>query len=78
MNTKYMFMPVNYVSDNTGATIAEWIRIKNKYPDVDDDFDNQLPGWQKELIDTRLRLIEEHPERLKPVEELFDELDNEE
>lgn len=76
-------MPVNYVSDNTGVTIAiqipidEWIRIKRKYPDVD-DLDNQLPDWQKELIDTRLQLIKEHPERLKPVEELFNELDKEE
>ena len=78
-----MFMPVNYVSDSNGATIAvqipidEWKRIKSKYPDVD-DLDNQLPEWQKELIDTRLQLIAEYPERLKPVEELFNELDKEE
>lgn len=35
-------MPVNYVSDNSGSTIAvqipieDWKRIKSKYPDVDD------------------------------------------
>ena len=35
-------MPVNYVSDDSGSTIAlqipieDWKRIKNKYPDVDD------------------------------------------
>ena len=43
-----------------------------------DDLNNELPEWQKELIDTRLLLIAEHPERLRPVEELFNELDKEE
>lgn len=76
-------MPVNYVSDNTGTTVAvqipieEWKRIKSKYPDVD-DLDNQLPEWQRKLIDTRLELIAEHPEKLNPIEELFSELDKEE
>ncbi len=76
-------MPVNYVSDNTGTTVAvqipieEWKRIKSKYPDVD-NLDNQLPEWQRKLIDTRLELIAEHPEKLNPIEELFSELDKEE
>jgi hypothetical protein len=69
-------MPVNYVSDNDGSTIAvqipieEWKRIKNKYPDVD-DLNNVLPLWQKQLIDQRLKSITENPERLRPVEDLF-------
>ncbi len=76
-------MPVNYLSDNNGATIAvqisieDWKRIKNKYPDVD-DLDNDLSQWQKELIDSRLQMIADHPERLKPIKELFDELNNNE
>jgi hypothetical protein len=76
-------MPVNYVSDNNGSTIAvqipieDWKRIKNKYPDVD-DFDNTLTASQKEFIDKRLQAIGEHPERLKPLNELLKELDKEE
>jgi len=75
-------MPVNYVSDNTGSTIAvqipieEWKRIKNKYPDVD-DLDGDLPDWQKQIIDQRLQAIAGDPNRLRPIEELFEELDNE-
>lgn len=76
-------MPVNYVSDNSGSTIAvqitieDWKRIKNKYPDVD-DLDGTLPAWQKQLIDERLKAIAQNPEKLKPIEELFQELDTEE
>ncbi len=75
-------MPVNYVSDNSGQTIAvqisieDWKRIKDKYPDVD-ELDGPLPEWQKQLIDQRLAAIEQNPDRLKPIDELFSELDKE-
>jgi hypothetical protein len=75
-------MAVNYVSDNSGYTIAvqisieDWKRIKDKYPDVD-ELDGTLPEWQKQLIDQRLEAIAKNPERLRPIDELFDELDKE-
>lgn len=75
-------MSVNYVSDNSGFTIAvqipieEWKKIKDKYPDVD-DLDNTLPAWQKQVIDERLHAIAENPSRLKPISGLLHELDNE-
>lgn len=71
-------MAVNYVTDNSGTTIAvqvpidEWKRIKNKYPDVDDLDDDSLPDWQKKLIDKRLEAIISDPERLKPIDDLFE------
>ena len=74
-------MPVNFVSDNTGSIIAvqipieEWKRIKNRYPDVD-DLDGNLPDWQKQIIDQRLQAIATDPCRLRPFDELFEELDN--
>ena len=73
-------MAVNYVSDNSGHTIAvqisieDWKKIKDKYPDVD-DLDGTLPEWQKQLIDQRLEAIAQNPDRLRPIDELFDELD---
>ena len=73
-------MAVNYVSDNSGHTIAvqisieDWKKIKDKYPDVD-DLDGSLPEWQKQLIDQRLEAIAKNPDRLRPIDELFDELD---
>lgn len=75
-------MPVNYVSDNEGSTIAvqisieDWKRIKDKYPDVD-DLGGDLSQWQKQLVDYRLNTIAKNPERLRPVDELFEELDKE-
>jgi hypothetical protein len=81
--SKYKSMPVNYVSDNSGSTIAvqipieDWKRIKNKYPDVD-DFDSTLTLSQKQFIDQRLEAIAVNPERLRPVDELLEELDKEE
>ncbi|RYE12723.1 MAG: addiction module component CHP02574 family protein [Sphingobacteriaceae bacterium] len=74
-------MELNYVSDNAGNTVAvqisieEWNLLKEKYPDVE-NLHSELPQWQKELIDTRLKLISENPMRLLPIEELFEELDN--
>ncbi len=75
-------MPVNYVSDSQGETIAiqipisDWKKIKNKYPDVD-DLNHDLPQWQKDLIDRRLKAIDEDPDSIKDIEGLFEELDKE-
>ncbi len=72
-------MPVHLVTNNLGEAVAvqipieEWRKIKNKYPDIDTEDD--LPLWQKQLLDERLAAIEENEERLKPIEELFAELD---
>lgn len=74
---------INYVSDFNGVPIAvqipieEWSRIKNKYPEID-DLNNELPGWQRTLIDRRLAMIKEDPTSLRPIEGLLDELDKEE
>lgn len=76
-------MSLNYVSDNRGEPIAvqipieDWKRIKNKYPDID-EMDNDLPEWQKEVIDKRLEAIRKNPASVRPIQELLDELDKEE
>ena len=49
---------------------------KDKYPDAD-ELDGPLPEWQKQLIDQRLEAIAQNPDRLRPIDELFDELDKE-
>jgi hypothetical protein len=75
-------MSVNYLSDSSGNTIAvqisieDWKRIKDKYPDVD-ELDGPLPEWQKQLIDNRLEAIAKNPDRLRPIDELLRDLDNE-
>ena len=75
-------MSVNYVSDNSGATIAiqipieDWKRIKDKYPDIDASTDD-VPEWQIRLMRERLRIIENDPESIQDIEGLFEELDKE-
>ncbi len=75
-------MSLNYLSDSAGETIAvqipidDWKKIKNKYPDVD-DLEGDLPQWQKDMIDRRLKIIENDPQSILDIEGLFDELDKE-
>ena len=54
----------------------DWMLIKVNYPDID-SLHVDIPDWQKELIDKRLECIMQTPERIRPIEELFDELDSE-
>lgn len=73
-------MSINYVSDNEGKTIAvqipieQWILLTENYPDLD-GLKEELPVFHKKLIDDRLQAIASNPNRLRPVEELFEELD---
>jgi hypothetical protein len=75
-------MPVNYVSDSLGETIAvqipidDWKKIKSKYPDVD-DLDHVLPPWQRGMLDKRLKAISTEPDSIKDIDRLFEELDKE-
>ena len=50
--------------------IHDWNRIAEKYPDIE-----ELPQWEKNLIDQRLDFIKRHPEQLIPIEDFIAELD---
>ena len=56
-------------------TIEDWENIKRKYPNIE-KAEEDLPQWQKEIIDARL-LDLKNPQKLKPIEHLFDVLDEE-
>lgn len=72
-------MSLQYIQDKNGATTAvivpidEWNKITEKHSDIED-----LPQWQKNIIDRRLELDKNHPERVAPVEQFFEQLDNDE
>lgn len=72
-------MTAQTIQDNNGVPtgvfipIENWNRIKIQYPDIE-MIDSDLPQWEKDLIDNRLNTIEKNPERLRPIEELFEEL----
>lgn len=63
------------LGNQTGVYVPmeDWTLIKNNYPDIE-NLEQDLPQWEKDLIDSRLDAIAKNPERLKPIEELFEEL----
>lgn len=72
-------MPLQYIQDFNGATTAvivpieEWNKITEKFGDVED-----LPQWQKDIIDQRLELYKKHPERVMSVEQFLEQMDKDE
>ncbi len=73
-------MKLQVLKDNlgnqTGVYIPseEWTLIKQQYPDIE-EISTDIPDWQKELITSRLEAIAKNPERVKPIQGLFDALD---
>jgi hypothetical protein len=60
---------------NAGVFIPmeDWNLIESTYPDIN-NLNIELPQWQKDIIDTRLDAIAKDPQRLKPIENLFEAL----
>jgi hypothetical protein len=52
-------------------TMKEWNLLESIYPEIN-NLGNDLPEWQKDIIDKRLDAIEKNPQRLKPMENLFE------
>jgi hypothetical protein len=72
-------MKLQVLQDNFGnqtgvyVPMEDWTLIKNNYPDIE-NLEQDLPQWEKDLIDSRLEAIAINPERLKPIEGLLEEL----
>ena len=48
-----------------------WESLMLQYPEIE-VFDNDIPQWEKDFIDKRLNMAQRHPERLQPIERLFE------
>lgn len=72
-------MKLQVIQDGQGKStgvfipMEDWTLIKANYPDVD-ALDNDIPEWQKQLLDGRLAAIANDKDRIKPIGDLFDEL----
>ena len=72
-------MKLQVLQDNLGNEMGvylpmeDWTLIKNNYPDIE-TVGQDLPQWEKDLIDKRLNGIQANPKRLRPINELFEEL----
>jgi len=53
--------------------IQNWNKIKDNYPDIE-SADEDLPEWEKYIIDQRLDAIARNPERIKSDDGLLDAL----
>ena len=72
-------MKLQVLQDNLGNEMGvylpmeDWTLIKNNYPDIE-TVGQDLPQWERDLIDKRLNGIQANPKRLRPINELFEEL----
>jgi len=72
-------MNLQYLQDNNGNTTAvvvpiqEWNLLTEKYNGLE-----ELPQWQKEVIDQRLGFVKNHPDQLVPLDNFMKELDKDE
>jgi hypothetical protein len=79
--TKVAMLQTQILKDQQGTPmgvfipIKDWEKVKFQYPDIE-LFDSDLPQWEKTFIDRRLKTATHHPERLQPVETLFEGLSN--
>lgn len=62
--------------NNSGVYIPlqQWALIKKQYPDIE-EISSDLPDWQKEILISRLEAIVNNPDRIKPIQGLFEALD---
>ena len=69
-------MTAQYTYDSNGNPIGvfipinDWNRITEKHSDIED-----IPEWEKNLIDQRLDFIKKHPDQLIQIEDFVAELD---
>lgn len=54
--------------------IEEWENMKRKYPDIEKNNDD-LPQWQKDVLDKRLDSYQNNLDDVLPIETLFEILD---
>lgn len=69
-------MHLQYIQDFIGATTAvivpieEWNKITEKNSGLE-----EFTQWQKNVIDQRLELYKNHPERVIPIKQFFEQMD---
>ena len=73
-------MNVQYISDNLGnktavvVAIEDWESIKKSYPDIE-NLEDELPQWQKDIIDVRLNDYYKNPADVVDFDEMIDRIE---
>ena len=72
----FFIMIPQYTYDNNGNPVGvfipinDWNSITEKYADIED-----VPEWEKNMIDQRLAFIKNHPDQLIPIADFIAEID---
>ncbi len=71
-------MTPQFTYDNKGNAVGvflpieDWNQLKNNLPT-----DNELPQWQRDLLDQRMMLIQQNPINVMPLEDFIAEMEKE-
>lgn len=71
-------MTPQFTYDNRGNVVGvflpieDWNRLKNNLPEID-----ELPRWQKDIIDQRMMHIQQNPSDVMPLEDFIAEMEKE-
>ena len=69
-------MDLQYLQDKNGDTTAvvvpikQWRKLTERFGDIE-----ELPKWQKDMLDERLEFLRNHPDKMISMEEVMKELD---
>lgn len=72
---KSFIMPLQYVSDSSGSTVAvqipieDWKILKDRY-----EQNQEIPAWHKNIIDERIKQYQLHPEAVTSLDDFIQEL----
>jgi len=58
------------VSMGVFIPMNDWEQVKRNYPEIE-EITSDIPQWEKDFIDARLETADNHPERLHPLNHLF-------
>jgi hypothetical protein len=58
------------VSMGVFIPMNDWEQVKHNYPEIE-EITSDIPQWEKDFIDARLETVDNHPERLHPLNQLF-------
>lgn len=71
-------MRPQFTYDNKGNAIGvflpieDWNKIKDRIPSTD-----ELPQWQKDILDHRMSLIKQNPQKVQPLDDFLAEMEKE-
>lgn len=75
-------MKLQIVQDSKGNNsgvfipIEDWKLIISTYPDIEKT-DEEIPDWQKTILNQRMNELSANPENIVPIEQLYKFLDSE-